>query len=131
MRSVLAFVVVTAVLAGWVGLAQAGQDHARGSAYTELVHDGQENVSGNKWRFYGHLESKNEVCLPDRTVKMFKKKDGEWVFVDKDKTNGAGNYTTAGRLPSEPPLKFTVKKKEVGPVTCGGDSIKPFSGPTG
>ena len=60
---------------------------------------------------------------------MFKKDSGEWVFVDKDRTGWDGNYATTGRLPGEPPLKFSTKKKEVGDFTCGGDSIKPFSGP--
>ena len=129
MRSALVSAFAIALVAAPVGIAQADQDRARGTADTQIIHDGEEDLSGSKWRFHGHLESSNENCLPNRTVKMFKRNHGDWVFVDKDRTDGLGDYATTGRLPNEPALKFTVKKKEVGGVTCGGDSIKPFSGP--
>ena len=129
MRTTLVSVLTAALLAGTVGIAQADQNAARGSAATKIVLDDLDQRDNNRWRFFGHVESSKNKCLPDRTVKMFKKKRGEWVFADKDKTNAMGEWTTADRLPTEPPLKFTVKKEAVGGVTCGSDSIKPFSGP--
>jgi hypothetical protein len=129
MRSVLVAAFAAALLAGAVGIAQAGEDRARGSAETQIVHESENNVRGDKWKFFGHLESSNANCLANRVVKMFKKENGRFVFADKDTTNGSGSYVTTARLPGEPALKFTVKQKEINGVTCGGDSIKPFSGP--
>ena len=124
MRSIFVAAFAAAVLVGPLGVAQAGE-----TVETVIVHDGQENTSGSNWTFYGHLESGNAECLNNRVVKMYKRRNGEWVFVDKDRTGVEGTYETKGNLPSEPPLKFTVKKKDLGGVVCGGDSIKPFSGP--
>jgi hypothetical protein len=129
MRSVLVSMSAVVLLAGAVSIAQAGEDRARGSADTQIIHDGQENLNGSKWRFYGHLESSNVNCVVDRVVKMFKRENGKFVFADKDRTDVSGEYATTARLPGEPPLKFTVKQKEINGVTCGADSIKPFSGP--
>ena len=129
MRPTLVSVLTAALLAGTVGIAQADQDAARGSAATKIVLDDLDQRDNNRWRFDGHLESSNENCLPDRTVKMFKKKRGEWVLADKTKSDAMGGWRTADRLPTEPPLKFTVTKENVGGVTCGSDSIKPFQNP--
>jgi hypothetical protein len=128
MRSVLVSVFAAVVLVGSVAIAQ-GQDRARGGSDTSIFVDDDDHVHGDKWKFFGHLESGNPDCLPNRIVKMSKRDNGKWKFVDKDTTNATGHFVTGGKLPGEPPLKFTVKTKEVGMVTCGGDSIKPFSGP--
>ena len=130
MRRALASGLVAALVICAVGVAQAGDSRARGAAETQIFHDNETHLSGSKWRFFGHLESTDANCVANRVVKMLKKEDGKFVFADKDRTNGSGGYATTAKLPGQPPLKFTVKQKEISGVTCSGDSIKPFSGPT-
>ena len=128
MRSALFSICLAIVLAAVVGLAQAGETPARATVETTIFQDNLEGFGHHRFRFYGHIESSSDECLPDRTVTMKKRENGQWVLADKTTTNDVGEYANTARLPGEPPLKFTVKTRKVGGTTCASDSIKPFGG---
>jgi hypothetical protein len=127
MRIALISLCVTALLATAVG-AHAGESHQRAIVSTTIFQDDVQELGNKRFRFFGHIESYSDDCLPDRTVKMKKKDGGKWILADKTKTDVEGDYATVAKLPGEPPLKFTVTEKQVGDLTCESDSIKPFGG---
>jgi hypothetical protein len=128
MRTALFSICLAASLAAVVGVAQAGETPARATVETTIFQDDLHGFGHHKFRFFGHIESSGDECLPDRTVTMKKRDHGKWVLADKTKTDNEGAYATTAHLPGEPPLKFTVKTREIGPTTCASDSIKPFGG---
>jgi hypothetical protein len=98
---------------------------------TTIHEDSETSNGGDNWTFAGHLSSAKQKCLPDRRVKMYKAKSGNWVFVDKSKSANDGTWETTGHLPGEPPLKFTVTRAKVGSTLCKPDSVTPFGGLNG
>jgi hypothetical protein len=87
---------------------------APASAGNEVRFDSKVRISLHAPAFHGRVESENHACEVNRTVKLFKRRDGADKLIGTDDTNGQGRW-----LVSVDPLKVgryyaRVKRREEG-----------------
>jgi hypothetical protein len=92
----LAWLAACAILALVPGIAAAGVTQYP-TAFTKFKY----SVDGGKAEFKGKIDSQKGGCVPDRKVKLYRKKSGDKDKVGADRTNDKGKFEI--KLGSAPP----------------------------
>jgi hypothetical protein len=108
---------VVAVVALGPGTAAAG-----GEQYPTVFTKFKYKLSGGEAQFKGQIDSSKGGCVPDRKVKLFRKKSGDTDKVGGDHTDNKGKFEIDVGSPKDGKYYVEAKQAKIGssssPKTC-------------